>query len=105
MTPLEEKIPEKIKRLADISYNLWWSWSPDARSLFKLLDFPLWRSTQHNPVQMLQEISVERLEAASRDAIFLRLYNKVLMALDKEVANGHTWFHHSYPQYGGRTIA
>jgi starch phosphorylase len=105
MSPLEEKVPDKIRRLPDLAYNLWWSWSPDARSLFKLLDFPLWRSTHHNPVQMLQEIPQERLEAAARDAVFFRLYNKVMMALDRELENGHTWFHNTYPRYAGNTIA
>ena len=59
MTPLDEKIPEKINRLSELVYNLWWSWTPEARELFRRLDYPLWRRTQHNPVQMLQEISTE----------------------------------------------
>ena len=54
MIPLDEKIPEKINRLPELVYNLWWSWTPEARELFRRLDYPRWRRTQHNPVQMLQ---------------------------------------------------
>jgi starch phosphorylase len=105
MNPLEEKMPEKIKRLPELAYNLWWSWSPDARGLFRRLDLTLWRSTQHNPVAMLQEISKERLDEVAKDVSFYRLYTKVMMALDREVADGHTWFHQTYPEYKDKAIA
>ena len=105
MTLLEEKMPAKLRRLPDLAYNLWWSWTPEARNLFKRLDLTLWRSTQHNPVQMLHEISPERLEAAANDPVFARRYNQVLMRLDQEMANGHSWFHTTYPELKERTIA
>ena len=63
---MEEKVPAKISRLTELAYNIWWSWNPDARALFRRLDLTLWRSTQHNPVVLLQEISSERLEEAAR---------------------------------------
>lgn len=105
MTSLDKKLPPKIKRLAELSYNLWWSWSPEARDLFRRLDYPLWRSTQHNPVQVLQEISQENLETAARDAAFIRKYNKVMMLFDREMTNGHSWFQTTYPELKEKTIA
>ena len=105
MTALTDKMPEKINRLPDIAYNLWWSWNIDARMLFKRLDLTLWRSTQHNPVQMLQEISRERLESAARDSAFYRHYNKVLMKMDRELTNGHRWFPQLYPEHTDEPIA
>jgi starch phosphorylase len=105
MTPLEEKMPEKINRLPELAYNLWWSWNPNARALFKRLDLTLWRSTQHNPVQMLQEISPDRLQEASNDSAFCRHYNKVMMELDRELENGHLWFPETYPELSGKKIA
>ena len=59
MLPIEEKIPEKLSRLPELANNLWWSWTLEARNLFKRLDYPLWRKTHHNPVEMLNEMSVE----------------------------------------------
>lgn len=105
MIPLEEKIPEKISRLPELAYNLWWSWTLDARNLFKKLDYPLWRSTQHNPVAMLHLMSPQVLENAAQDAAFVRRYNKVMMQYDQMLTNGHTWFHTKYPQYVDKTIA
>ncbi|MCB9418459.1 MAG: alpha-glucan family phosphorylase [Ardenticatenaceae bacterium] len=105
MIPLDEKIPEKINRLPELAYNLWWSWTPEARELFRRLDYPLWRRTQHNPVQMLQEISGEELERAVKDAAFIRQYNKVMLMYDEEMRNGRSWFHTEFPDVTDKTIA
>lgn len=104
-TPLDDKLPEKINRLGELAYNIWWSWTPDARELFRRLDYPLWRGTQHNPVQMLQQITPARLEEVTNDSVFLRHYQKVMMLYDREIANGTSWFHTSFPEKKEETIA
>ncbi len=105
MTPLDDKLPNKLNRLGELAYNLSWSWTPQARGLFRRLDTSLWRTTLHNPVQMLQEISSERLAQAAQDGAFLRQYNKVLMHYDKEMKNGDSWFHTTYPHLKDNIIA
>jgi starch phosphorylase len=50
------QLPDRIKRLDELAYDLWWSWNTDARRVFRSLDYPLWRLTAHNPVRMLQLI-------------------------------------------------
>ena len=52
-------IPDHIRRLRDLAGDLWWSWNPQARELFRRLDTRLWRATLHNPIQMLRMIPVE----------------------------------------------
>jgi glycogen phosphorylase len=105
MTQFDGKIPEPIGRLPELAYNLWWSWVPEARELFKRLDLTLWRSTQHNPVEMLRAISTERLDAVAHDPSFIRHYNKVMMILDRELENGHLWFSTTYPELQQQRIA
>lgn len=105
MTPLDQKMPTKISRLPELAYNLWWSWKPDARALFRLLDQTLWRSTQHNPVQMLKEMSEEQLQAAARDSLFYLHYSKVMIEFDEELANGHTWFQQDKSEHDDLLIA
>ncbi len=85
-------IPDRINRLADLADNLWWSWHPPARNLFKSVNYPLWKSTQHNPVRMLQLVSPERLEGLVRDPRFLSQYDLVVATFDEELGNGHLWF-------------
>ncbi len=55
-------IPEKLVGLGELAYNLWWSWHPEARMLFKMLDRQLWKESLHNPVKMLKELPTEVLE-------------------------------------------
>ena len=50
--------------LGDIGENLWWSWNPGARMLFKTLDRQAWKESGHNPDKMLRELPRELLEKA-----------------------------------------
>ncbi len=105
MNDFSDNIPEKLNRLPELVYNLWWSWSEEARELFRRLDYPLWRRTQHNPVKMLKMISPERLQEKAQDAAFVRRYNKVMMEFDRDMSNGHTWFHTTHPELKDKTVA
>ncbi len=85
-------IPDRIHRLTDLADNLWWSWHPPARNLFKAVSYPLWKSTRHNPVRMLQLVSPERLEVLARDPNLLGQYDRVVAAFDADLSDGHLWF-------------
>lgn len=105
MTFFDKNIPEKINRLPELTYNLWWSWTPEARNLFKRLDYVLWKETQHNPVLMLQEMTEEHLETVSKDAAFVRHYEKVMMLYDQKVKSNDAWFPNNYPHLQNQAIA
>jgi starch phosphorylase len=60
-------IPERLQRLPELATDLWWTWNPQAREVFRKLDYPLWRQTAHNPVLMLQQVSQEMLNLAAAD--------------------------------------
>ena len=47
------KIPERIGRIREIAGNLWWSWHPSARNMFRMLAYPLWGQSGHTPSQQL----------------------------------------------------
>ncbi len=44
-------MPPRISRLYELAYNLWWSWHPEARALYRTLDSELWDRVGHNPVR------------------------------------------------------
>ena len=56
------KLPEPLKRLEELAYNLWWSWNHDAVALFRRIDRELWISTGHNPIMILGRMSQTRLD-------------------------------------------
>jgi starch phosphorylase len=98
-------MPDRINRLPELAYNLWWSWNPQARELFRRLDYPLWRRSQHNPVQMLLEISQEKLNEAAADGSFVMHYHKVLKAFDEAMKREDTWFETTWPEHRESKIA
>jgi starch phosphorylase len=91
------KLPGRIVRLEELANNLWWSWHPQARDLFRALDYPLWRLGGHNPVKQLREIEPDKLEAAANDPAFLSLYDSVMSTFDADMSAQDTWFSAKYP--------
>ncbi|MBC8316952.1 MAG: alpha-glucan family phosphorylase [Desulfobulbaceae bacterium] len=71
-------LPQRIAGLGELAENLWWSWHPAARMLFKMLNRRRWKESIHNPDKMLKEMPPEQLLAASRDEEFLAHYDDVL---------------------------
>jgi starch phosphorylase len=98
-------LPERVGRLAELAVDLWWSWRPEARGIFRRLDYSLWRATAHNPVRMLWLISRDKVQAASTDSTFLHLYDAAVEALDAARAARHTWWATRYPELAGQSIA
>ena len=98
-------MPERIPRLNEIAYNLWWSWHPAGRELFRELDYQLWVLSAHNPVKQLQWIKYYRLEAAAKDPKFLKLYDAVIAEFDADMSAQETWLSAKHPNKLKRPIA
>ncbi|MDP2916606.1 MAG: alpha-glucan family phosphorylase [Dehalococcoidia bacterium] len=106
MTPSERrKLPERIKRLDELATNLWWAWHPKARDVFRMLDYPLWRESGHNPVQEVYNTPDSKLEAATQDVAFLSLYDSVMEAFDADMTAKDTWVSANYPELASGPIA
>ena len=98
-------IPERITRLADLSYNLWWTWHPEAQDLFKRIDAELWEAVYHNPVLFLREVRQSSLDEAASNADFIRAYHDVLTSFDAYQVEDKTWFRETYPEKVNKPIA
>lgn len=88
-------LPEKLKRLEELAYNLYWSWNPSALTLFQRLDRDLWRDTYHNPIAMLGRISQDRLNEIAQDDGFCAHFENACEAMDQYM-NGSNWFNQTY---------
>jgi starch phosphorylase len=99
------KLPRRIDGLDELAHNLWWSWSIEARQLFKALDTPLWKATGHNPVKLLQKIESHRLVAAAQEPLFLKKYDSVMSDFKDTMSGGDTWCNTKYPHLAKHTIA
>ena len=91
-------LPDVLKPLEQLAYNLRWSWDHEAVDLFRRMDPTLWEETYHNPVLVLGRVKQERLsQLASEDGYLAQLervvnrhqsYNKEKNSwFDKEINN------------------
>jgi len=94
-----------MHRLHELALDLWWSWDDRARAVFRALDYTLWRATAHNPVQMLQRITPERLAAAAADPDFLKAYDEAMFGLDQARTVAHPWWRDKQSMLGDGSIA
>ncbi len=85
------RIPEPIERLEELAHNLFWTWDPDSRRLFRRLDRELWEASDHNPIALIRDIRQERLDAAAANADYLAMYQAVLERFDAYLTTA-SWF-------------
>jgi starch phosphorylase len=98
-------LPDRISGLGRLAFDLWWSWNPEGREVFRRLDYFLWRLTAHNPVRMLRVVPRERLEQAAREPSFLALYDAAIEAMGRALTAKNSWWSQSFPHLVDRPIA
>jgi starch phosphorylase len=98
-------IPDRIARLRELAYNLWWTWHPEAQDLFTQIDPDLWELVYHNPVDFLRDVRQRKLEAAALNAEYVKKYDAVLKSLDSYMRAKKTWFTQHFPDAKGAQIA
>ncbi len=97
---VQPNIPEVLKPLEEIAYNLWLSWNFEAVQLFIRIDYDTWVEARQNPVRMLGLITPELYEKAASDDSFIAAMKTVHRDLKR---------YQSYPRWknvsGDRVIA
>ena len=78
-------LPPALSRLAELAYNVLWSWEPIVRSLFRRLDPVLWRDCGYNPVLMLGHVPQPTLQRFAVDPRYLSLYRMACEVYDARV--------------------
>ena len=74
---VKSHIPEALKKLDELSHNLWWCWNTEALDLFSSLDTELWHKVRRNPIDLLRSIDYDRLIELSKNEEIIRKMNKV----------------------------
>ena len=79
---------EKLSILAD---NLWWSWQPEAKSIFRDIDPIRFRELNNNPKLLLQEYPPEKLEARARELVLHSRINLAFRHFKQYLESTDTW--------------
>lgn len=74
---IKPSLPKNIKFIEELSKNIWWTWNKEAESLFKYMDPELWDEVEHNPVALIENLSIRQLTRLENDAEFLKKIQKV----------------------------
>ncbi|MFP4056049.1 MAG: alpha-glucan family phosphorylase [Candidatus Brocadiia bacterium] len=97
-------LPRDLAPLADLAYNLWWCWNSEAFELFRRLDSEVWERVHHNPVQLLAEVSQERLDRAAADPGYVAAVARERQRLADYMA-ATTWFQDEHGELADTRIA
>ncbi len=98
-------LPENLEPLEDLAYNLWFSWNPDARDLFRVIDLDLWRNVGRNPVAFLTKVNPQKLNAFNEDAAFVGRLQMVYKRFQDYLQADNTRFNKEYPSLSDQLVA
>jgi starch phosphorylase len=88
---LDRFIAPAQERLWALARNLWWSWDHDAVSLFRDLDPVRWRELNQNPVSLLAEFPLAKLESRAAELVLHSRINYAYRRLQEYLAADRTW--------------
>ncbi len=77
---IHANLPENLKKLQEIAYNLWWVWNSDAKNIFRDIDIDAWHRAQSNPIMLLNIISYDRMMELSKDKAFMHKLDETYAA-------------------------
>ncbi|MBP5488484.1 MAG: alpha-glucan family phosphorylase [Bacteroidales bacterium] len=85
-------LPEELRGLETLCKNLWWCWNDSAKALFKSVDADLWHKSGHNPMVILDKVSLKRYKQLAQDSEFLGRLASVMREFDSymELKNQRT---------------
>ena len=79
-------LPEQLSGLETLCKNLWWCWNDNAKALFKSVDSELWHKSGHNPMEILDKVSLKRYNELAKDADFLSRLKDVMKDFEAYMA-------------------
>ena len=79
-------LPEKLSGLERLCKNLWWCWNDSAKALFKYIDSNLWSESGHNPMVILDRVSIKRFNSLASDESFIAKLDAVMKEFDTYMA-------------------
>lgn len=95
-------LPEALKPLHELAYNLRWSWHKPTIQLFRDTDPDAWEALEHNPIQMIRDLSQERQQRLLEDPIYLARLKACYEDLCAYMA-AETWFDRKFPDEKEKT--
>lgn len=97
-------IPDELRGLRDLAYDLWWAWSPGAQDIFRRIDPDAWQTTQHNPVALLGHVTPDQLAARATDSAFVHDLHRVVEQRRRYLET-RSWFRTTFSEAHDLAVA
>src|SRR6185295_4821421 len=114
------KLPDSLHKIKELAYNYRWSWDNDCKELFRKIDWKIWEQTHHNPIELINHLSQERVLELAEQSDFISYFDLVYDRFQKYMKS-KSWFsnlnsnaegfvayfsmeygiHESFPNYSG----
>jgi glycogen phosphorylase len=88
---LDRFIAPLQERLWSLARNLWWSWDTDAGALFRELDPVRWRELNQNPISLLAELPLGKLQSRAAELVLHGRINYAYRRLQEYLHADRTW--------------
>ena len=88
------QLPRGLEGLGELAYNLWWSWTPRAGSLFSRIDGLAW-SRHRNPIPVMSGVEASRWAELAADEDFMVDASRLSDEFTRYMENGaDSWYRH-----------
>jgi starch phosphorylase len=88
---LDRFIAPLQERLWSLARNLWWIWDQESTGLFRDVDPSGWRQLNHNPISLLANIPLVRIESRARELVLHSRINYAYRRQREYLEADHTW--------------
>ena len=88
---LDRFIAPAQERLWSLARNLWWSWDHDTASIFRDIDPVRWRELNQNPVSLLAEFPLAKLESRAAELVLHSRINYAYRRMQEYLRADRTW--------------
>jgi starch phosphorylase len=78
-------------KLRKLTRNLWWTWRPEVRAIFRDLDMEIYRKAHRNPVRVIKEISPAALDKRAEEVDILTRTDRALRQMNEYLHPLTTW--------------
>ncbi|WLT31272.1 alpha-glucan family phosphorylase [Geothrix sp. PMB-07] len=80
-----------LPKLQKLTQNLWWTWKPEVRTIFRDLDLELYHQAHQNPMSVLKQIAPDQLEKRAADVDIPARVDRALRHLQEYLTPVTTW--------------
>lgn len=80
-----------FERADELANNLWWSWDVESTNIYRELDPSRWRELVHNPIELLQEISINSFQQRADERVLHSRINYAYRRMHEYLHADKTW--------------